>query len=213
MATKANKATVTDAVTFTSLSDAAYKQAGAFEVTDSVAHFVISKAPTFPDDVPSEVKDELYKGYRQKFAQIKGVTQYAVIGDHIVLATEEHKGNAKVEKIEIGVEYALSYTSQEFGKLRNERPALHAIVADVREKSATYCSNRLGDLKRAVRKIKNAGVERQRTANKNFAEYIDKFFVDSLDRLKSAKARGDNTADVDRFNKAKVAFMTAWKHG
>ena len=210
---KNQKAVVTDAVTFTSLSDAAYKQAGAFEVTDSVAHFVISKAPTFPDDVPSEVKDELYKGYRQKFAQIKGVTQYAVIGDHIVLATDEHKGNAKVEKIEIGVDYAFSYTSQEFGKLRNERPALHAIVADVREKSATYCSNRLADLKRAVRKIKNAGQERQRTANKNFAEYIDKFFVDSLDRLKSAKARGDNTADVDRFNKAKVAFMTAWKHG
>ena len=210
---KNQKAVVTDAVTFTSLSDAAYKQAGAFEVTDSVAHFVISKAPTFPDDVPSEVKDELYKGYRQKFSQLKGVTQYAVIGDHIVVATEEHKANAKVEKIEIGVEYAFSYTSQEFGKLRNERPALHTIIADVREKSATYCSNRLADLKRAVRKIKNAGVERQRTANKNFAEYIDKFFVDSLDRLKSAKARGDNTADVDRFNKAKVAFMTAWKHG
>lgn len=210
---KNQKAVVTDAVTFTSLSDAAYKQAGAFEVTDSVAHFVISKAPTFPDDVPSEVKDELYKGYRQKFSQIKGVTQYAVIGDHIVLATDEHKSNAKVEKIEIGVEYAFSYTSQEFGKLRNERPALHAIVADVREKAQTYCSNRLADLKRAVRKIKNAGQERQRTANKNFAEYIDKFFVDSLDRLKSAKARGDNTADVDRFNKAKVAFMTAWKHG
>ena len=210
---KNQKAVVTDAVTFTSLSDAAYKQAGAFEVTDSVAHFVISKAPTFPDDVPSEVKDELYKGYRQKFSQLKGVTQYAVIGDHIVVATEEHKANAKVEKIEIGVEYAFSYTSQEFGKLRNERPALHTIIAEVREKSATYCSNRLADLKRAVRKIKNAGVERQRTANKNFAEYIDKFFVDSLDRLKSAKARGDNTADVDRFNKAKVAFMTAWKHG
>ena len=214
MNAKTKKAVVTDAVTsFTSLSDAAYKQAGAFEVTDGVAHYVMSKAPSFPDEVPTEVKDELYKGYKQRFAQTKGVTMYAVIGDHIVLATQEHRDNAKIEKIEIGVDYAFSYTSQEFGKLRNDRPALHAIIAEIRDKTQTYCSNRMGDLKRAVRKIKNAGSERTRTANKNFAEYIDKFFVDSFDRLKSAKARGDTTADLDRFNKAKVAFMTAWKHG
>ncbi len=214
MNAKTKKAVVTDAVTsFASLSDAAYKQAGAFEVTDSVAHYVMDKAPSFPDEVPSEVKDELYKGYKQRFAQSKGVMMYAVIGDQIVLATQEHRDNAKVEKIEIGVEYAFSYTSQEFGKLRNDRPALHAIIAELREKTSTYCSNRMGDLKRAVRKIKNAGKDRTRTANKNFGEYIDAFFVDAFDRLKSAKARGDTTADLDRFNTAKVAFMTAWKHG
>ena len=69
MNAKTKKATVADAATFTSLSDAAYKQAGAFEVTDGVAHYVMSKAPSFPDEVPSEVKDELYKGYKQQIGR------------------------------------------------------------------------------------------------------------------------------------------------
>jgi hypothetical protein len=211
---KAKQPVVADTgVSITSLEDAGFVQAGAHEVADQVAHFVMAKVPSFPDEIPSETKDALYKGYRRKFALIKGTELYAVIGDHLVKASDDQRENPKVEKIEIGVDYAFSYTSQEFGKLRNERPELHKVIGDVREKASTYCSNRLADLKRAVRKIKNAGKERQRVANKNFAEYVDKFFEDSLDRLKSASARGDTTANVDRFNKAKVAFMVAWKHG
>lgn len=200
-------------VSISSLEDAGFVQAGAHEVADQVAHFVMAQVPGFPDEVPSETKEALYKGYRRKFALLKGTELYAVIGDHLVKASDDQRENPKIEKIEIGVDYAFSYTSQEFGKLRNDRPALHAIVGDIREKASTYCSNRLGDLKRAVRKIKNAGKDRNRTANKNFAEYVDKFFMDSLDRLKSASARGDTTANAERFAKAKVAFMVAWKHG
>lgn len=200
-------------VSISSLEDAGFVQAGAHEVADQVAHFVMSKVPSFPDEIPSETKDALYKGYRRKFSLIKGTETYAVIGDHIVRATPEQMSDAKVEKIVVGVDYAFSYSSQEFGKLRNERPALHKVIADVREKTSTYCSNRLGDLKKAVRKIKNAGKDRQRGVNKNFAEYIDAFFEAAHDKLISANSRGDNTANADRFNKAKVAFMVAWKHG
>ena len=200
-------------VSITSLEDAGFVQAGAHEVADQVAHFVMAQVPNFPDEIPAETKDALYKGYRRKFALLKSTELYAVVGDHLIKASPDQIENPKVEKIEIGVDYAFSYTSQEFGKLRGERPALHAIVGDIREKASTYCSNRLSDLKRAVRKIKNKGKERQRVANKNFAEYVEKFFEDSLDRIKSAQARGDSTANLDRFNKAKVAFMVAWKHG
>ena len=211
MAKSKTVATFTQTPSFTSLKDSAFQQAGAAQTLESVARYAIERIEGFPKEVPSEAKDELYEGYRMKFDALNPKRTYAVINDHYVLATQEHMDAKNIEKIEIGVAYAFSYSSQEFGKLANTRPALHALIKEVREKCSTYCSNRLGDLKRAANKILNEGKERQRSANKDFAEWIDIFFKDTAPtRLKSASARGDSTADVKRLNEAKVAFMVKW---
>ena len=197
-----------------SLKDGAFQQAGAAQTLEDVARYVLSKIPGFPKDIPTEGRDELYEGYRMKFDILKPKQTYAVINDHIVLATPEHLAAKNVEKIEIGVAYAFSYSSQEFGKLANTRPELHKLVKEVRDACSTYCSNRYGDLKRAANKILNEGKERQRGANKDFAEFVETWFKDTApDRLKSASARGDATANDKRFNEAKVAFMVKWNAG
>jgi hypothetical protein len=148
-----------------------------------------------------------------KFDTLQPSVCYAVINGHYVLATQEHIKTENVEKVNIGVPYAYSYSAQEFGKLANTNPALHALVKGIREKCSTYCSNRLGDLKRAATKLLNEGKERQRGVNKDFAEFVEAWFKDTApDRLKSAKNRGDSSADDKRFNEAKVAFMVKWKH-
>lgn len=214
MATKAPKvAESTAQVPFTSLKDSAFQQAGAHQTLESVAHYVMGQVKTFPKEVPTETKDSLYEGYRMKFDVLKPAVMYAVINGHYVLASEEHKAAKTVEKVEIGIPYAYSYSAQEFGKLANTNPALHAIVKEIREKTSTYCSNRLGDLKRAATRILNEGRERQRGVNKDFSEFVEAWFKDTApDRLKSAKNRGDSSADDKRFNEAKVAFMVKWKH-
>lgn len=198
---------------FTSLKDSAFQQAGAHQTLESVARFVMTQVKDFPKEVPTEAKDSLYEGYRMKFNALQPAVVYAVINGHYVQATQEHIKNDKVEKVEIGVPYAYSYSAQEFGKLANTNPALHALVKEIREKCATYCSNRLGDLKRACNKILNGGKDRQRGVNKDFAEFVEDWFKETApDRLKSAKNRGDSSADDKRFNEAKVAFMVKWKH-
>ena len=214
MATKASKAVESATqVSFTSLKDSAFQQAGAHQTLESVARFVMSQVKDFPKEVPTEAKDSLYEGYRMKFNALQPALMYAVINGHYVRASIEHFANDKVEKVEIGVPYAYSYSAQEFGKLANTNPALHAIVKGIREKCSTYCSNRLGDLKRAANRILNEGKERQRGVNKDFAEFVEAWFKDTApDRLKSAKNRGDSSADDKRFNEAKVAFMVKWKH-
>jgi len=198
---------------FTSLKDSAFQQAGAYQTLESVARYALAQIKDFPKEVPTEAKDSLYEGYRMKFEVLQPATCYAVINGHYVLATQEHIKAENVEKVNIGVAYAYSYSAQEFGKLANTNPALHALVKVIREKTSTYCSNRLGDLKRAANKILNDGKERQRGVNKDFAEFVEAWFKDSApDRLKSAKNRGDASADDKRFNEAKVAFMVKWKH-
>lgn len=196
---------------FASLKDSAYQQAGAHDTLESVARYAIANIADFPKEISSEAKDELYEGYRMRFDQLCPKKTYAVINDHYVLATEEHMKTKNVEKIEIGVAYAYSYTSQEFGKLANTRPALHTLIKEVREKCSTYCSNRLGDLKRCANRLLNEGKERTRTANKNFEEFVAEWFKEiAPTRLKGAKNRGDSTANEKKFNEAKVAFMVKW---
>jgi len=213
--TQTSTSPVADAMlanSFASFKDGAFQQAGADSTLESFAHYAIEKCAGFPKELPSEVKDELYDGYRMRFDHLFPKKTYAVIDGHYVRATPEHMDTLNVEKIEIGVAYAYSYTSQEFGKLAQTRPALHGLVKMIREKSSTYCSNRLNDLKRRANTILNEGKERTRTANKNFEEFVEEWFKDTAPtRLKGAKARGDNTANDKKFNDAKVAFMVKWK--
>ena len=197
--------------TFVSFKDGAFQQAGADSTLESFARYCIEKAKGFPKEISSEIKNEIYEGYRMRFDQLTPKRTYAVIDGHYVRATEEHMMAKSVEKIEIGVAYAYSYTSQEFGKLAQDRPALHKLVKMIREKCSTYCSNRMSDLKRRANIILNEGKERTRTANKNFEEFVDDWFKEvAPTRLKGAKARSDATADEKRFNDAKVAFMVKW---
>jgi len=201
------------AKTFTSLKDSAFQQAGAYQTLESVARYALAEIKDFPKEVPTEAKDALYEGYRMKFDMLQPSVCYAVINGHYVLATQDHIKTDNVEKINIGVPYAYSYSSQEFGKLANTNPALHALIREIRKLCSTYCSNRLSDLKRAATTLLNEGKERQRGVNKDFAEFVEAWFKDAApDRLVSAKNRGDATADSKRFNEAKVAFMVKWKH-
>ena len=198
---------------FTSLKDSAFQQAGAHQTLESVARYALSQIKDFPKEVPTEAKDALYEGYRMKFNALQPAVLYAVINDHYVRATPEHIKAENVEKVEIGVPYAYSYSAQEFGKLANTNPALHALIKEIREKCSTYCSNRLGDLKRAANKILNEGKERNRGVNKDFGEFVEDWFKEvAPTRLISAKNRGDKSADDKRWNEAKVAFMVKWRH-
>ena len=201
----------TVALGFTSLKDSAFQQAGAAKTLEDVARFVMERVPGFPSEVSQEAKDELYAGYMMKFETLRPAKTYAVVAGHYVEPTPEHMSAKTVEKIEIGVAYAFSYSSQEFGKLKNSNPALHGLIARIRSDFSDYASNRLGDLKRAALKIINNGKTRERTANKDFSEWVEAFFKDTAPtRLKSAKARGDSSADEKRWNEAKVAFMVKW---
>ena len=214
--TKPKSATTQTSASFTSVQDAGFQQAGAYQTTEAVARFVMSQDASFPTEVASEVKDALYNGYRMKFTQLLEPVVYAVINDHYVIATPEHIKTDNVEKIKIGVDHAYSYSQQEFGKLKNTRPALHSLIGKVRDKTSTYCSNRLAELKRvAIRLQKDASGEEGKTrkANLNFEEFINEWFKDTAEtRLKTAKSRGDSTADTKRFTDAKIAFMVKWNH-
>ena len=197
--------------TITSLKDLGYQQAGTGDSLDQQAEYALSHITGFPDDIPSEAREMLYEGYRQRKSERNPAKVYAVVNDHYILATEEQIKNKKVEKIEIGVAYAFAYSSQEFGKLKNTNPALHGIIKVIRDDVGDYCSNRLGDLKRACKRIlaKRNGNTTTRTTL-DFAQSMLKAFEAQEKSVKVKQAKGDTTANSAKFALAVKAFWMTY---
>jgi hypothetical protein len=195
--------------TISSLKDLGYQQAKTGDSLETQAQFALENITGFPEDVPSEARDSLYDGYRMRYSERKPAVMYAVINDHYVLATPEQVQNKKIEKIEIGVAYAFAYSSQEFGKLKNTNPALHGIIKIVRDDVADYCSNRLGDLRRAAKKLitKKDGATR---TTLDFAQSMLKAFEAQEKSVKVKQAKGDTTANSAKFALAVKSFWTTY---
>ena len=195
--------------TISSLKDLGYQQAKTGDSLETQAQFALENITGFPEDVPSEARDSLYDGYRMRYSERKPAVMYAVINDHYVLATPEQVQNKKIEKIEIGVAYAFAYSSQEFGKLKNTNPALHGIIKIVRDDVADYCSNRLGDLRRAAKKLitKKDGATR---TTLDFAQSMLKAFEAQKKSVKVKQAKGDTTANSAKFALAVKSFWTTY---
>jgi len=195
---------------YLSLKDMGYAQAKTGDSLADQAQYAIASIAGFPADIPAESRAELYSGYQLRFNENRPAVTYAVINGHYTIATPEQIANTKVEKIEIGVAYAFSYSSQEFGKLANTNPALHSIIKVWRSDAADYCSNRLGDLKRAATKLLNKGKTQQRQTL-DFAESMTKLFEAQAKSVKVKAGRGDASANEAKYKAAVAAFWKAYK--
>ena len=120
---KAKQTVVQAMVSPRSLKDAGYQTAQLGEGRKAVAAFVLDKCPTFLDDVPKEVKDELFAGFQLRAHELWGEKTYRN-GDTGALIEDPSGG------ITLSVNVAMAYTGQAFGKLKDENPALHGRLED-----------------------------------------------------------------------------------
>jgi hypothetical protein len=212
MATK-KKISFSEGSVISSIKDGAYQQATATQKIRDFAGYCIDNVAGFPDSLPDETKEQLYQGYQLRYSQNNDAVTYAVINSHYIKANEEHYANEKIEKIELSVAYVMSFSPQEFGKIKNDNPELHTLIKELRDKVGIYCSNRKNDLVRTAKNIisEKEGKTKTRTANKDFDESITALFESFDTKLKTAKSRGDITADENRYKKAKLAFLAIWK--
>ena len=190
---------------FYSLKDLAYKQAVTSDTLTAQAKYALANIKGFPDTLDDASKAELYAGYKLRFAEINSAPIYSLINGHYIPATESEKGT-----ISLTPDYILSYSQQQFGRLKAENNALYEIIKPQREKLNDYCSDKLRDLKAKAKKIINAGTERHRNPTDDFDVALKKVLDTLSTRCRNAKSRGDATADEARLIRAKAAFMAEW---
>lgn len=194
-----------------SLKDAAYQAARSIEGVESSARYVLSVCPTFSAEQPAEVMEQLDEGWILRHSELNPPKVFFLTSDgkNWVLPSDGVVPE-KAAKREIGVQYAMSFTPQAFGTLKNTDPALYQIILPIRTAASKYKSNRKGDLIRQIRKIeREQSGEVLRNPPKSFAEYCGEMLGNLVVRCKNAKARGDDTANLDLLNKQIAAFKSA----
>ena len=181
-----------------SAKDAAYSAAKASDTVADSAKFLYEMCPTFLEEVPQDLANEIDEGLMLRKSELRPAKVYSRIDGNLV---EGAKGK---EKIEVSMFFAMSYTPQAFGALRTEDPQLHEIIKDWRNDWSKYRSNKMGDIKRAIRNmLKGPRVRGETTA---FTKYVADTLDTMVTRGKNAKARGDETVDLDLLSRQIAAF-------
>lgn len=105
-----------------SLQDAAYRFALTGETTRSLAAFVMTVCPGFLDEVPKDVKAQLYAGFQTRKHEITPAKHYKLAdGGRVFVEVPAGTEGATVVSINV----AMGYSSQEYGTMRSKDPALH----------------------------------------------------------------------------------------
>lgn len=201
-----------------SLSDAAYQQAKAGRTIREMAVYVMEREPGFlaegVDGLTDEGKAALTEGYRLAFNEIREPVTYVKVGEMYVKADDFIGDKAKAEKVTVSVQYAMSFTTHELGKMADTHGSqFKGIIAAVRGATSTYVSNRFGDLKRAAKEIdaEKNGKSRTRTAPPAFDARVVDVLKDLQAKCTTAHQRGDTSADKAKLSKAIGAFNAVWK--
>lgn len=204
---------------FKSLSQMAQNQAMLDDTLNSHAEFAIQTIAGFPESKPSdEEMEQLNNGYHKQYQATHPNKVYARVDNALVefdTLTKEQQAKVK-EKITVGVDFALSFTQQAFGKLRSDKEggdlALHAVLKEWRDNLSDYRNAKFKNLVNKAKAIINKGAKRERKATDDFIVRLKNVFDTLEKQCKTAQGRGDTTADPKLLKQAKLAFMTKYNH-
>jgi len=203
------------------LADLGYRHGGALQSIKSLATWGLDNVKGFPDNLSDDDTAQLRSGYKRKYSELHPATAYCIVeGNYLKVDDMKLQGielPKNPELVNIGVDYAFSFTQQQAGKIKEtHNPTLHKIVADIRTDCNKYETTTLKKLLSEANRILNErkGIKNERKGNLSFMEYLynDKGVFDTMrTRCKNAKAKQDETADLAKLEKAIIAFNVAFK--
>jgi hypothetical protein len=201
---------------YSSIADMGYKQAVTGDTLRTMALYALDKIVGFPEEISKTDKATLFTGYQMRFNENNPKVEYVMVDGHYVVFSgldDKQKKLAKdLERVFIGVDFAMSFSQQSFGSLKDTEPAKHRVIKEWRDKFSDYAGNTLRKLVSAAKTIINErdGRTRERGATKAFDIRVSLALDDLKSKCKTAASRGDPTADSRALGIAIEAFLNAW---
>ena len=215
-----SKAKKTDIVisAITSLSDAGYKTAKNIDANKEIARYVMGQDSKFPSEITQTTRDALYVGFQVRNNENVGHEYYYYGDTGLIPITSLDQAPKGKPSIDITVDYAMSISNYDYGKLRIDDKALHTVVKAKRDAFSKYASECLGSLVNCANKILNGDRPTVRAHNDNFRQSLEKIFNGDgkknggLDKkVKVAvSVNKDITADEVMYRMAKEAFFKVY---
>ena len=174
----------------TTLRDLGYNAAATGDTLKTIADELLRR---YPQGLSDEATAELKDGMVGRKAELVGEQRYLVEDKTYTKIGKNDKVKDGAVTFTLTVEYAMSLSAYEFGKLKTDNPNLYKIVGATRTDTNKYVSNRMASLA----KFMTGETRSPRAANKSFADWVvgDKGVVDTvLARLATAIKNKDDTA-------------------
>lgn len=191
-----------------SFKDAGYRSAKSGDENKIIARFVLDHCPTFPKDLSKDIKTELFAGFQLRAHENWG-SKFYKLADGVFIPLEGEPSKDDKGILDFNVNFAMSFSQQEFGKLRSNDPAKHAIIKEWRDRFSNYASNCMATLALSVKQL--TAIKKTRAENAGFVEAMTAVFDSYEKRVKTAETRGDSEADPLKYRMARDAFWKAYK--
>ena len=213
----AKKPVVFELPVINSMKDVGYQQARIGNTLRHVALAALEREPALPDTFSEQGKAEFLSGVDLCYNDIHPVITYFKLDGNWLPAESFEVGAdvSKLQTMQIGTAYCMALSGQEYGALNNPKSAtydagLYSVVKLWRTRIKKYRDNKVTDLLSQVRKVikERDGTQQTRAARDDFAEWRNSWFDTGEKRCKTSIALySDTTADLERFKRAKAAFI------
>ena len=137
----------------TSLSDAGYKTAKNIDANKDIARYVMGQDSKFPSEITQTTRDALYVGFQVRNNENVGHEYYYYGDTGLIPITSLDQTPKGKPSIDITVDYAMSISNYDYGKLRIDDKPLHTVVKAKRDAFSKYASECLSSLVSCANKI------------------------------------------------------------
>jgi len=208
-----------------SIKDGARQQGIIKGVSDSNIRAMMRLIPGLGTDnfkFSDEVTEELNQGYMLAYNERHPAIEYSLVDKNWVRSCDiTKKKDSVLEKFELSIFAAMSYTQQAYGGLKSTDPAKHELIGGLRSAFSKYASNcrkaLLNEAKRLYRIDNN--IQQTRGATLDFTDWLMTGGTNPAkaelavirQRAVNAKARGDTTVDLTKLDAAIAAFKLKMK--
>lgn len=180
-------------VVVTSVQDLGYQYSSH---ADRGAEFALIAAKTisgFPDNVSDDDTKAFAAGCYQRKNELV-LPKFYVCTDSIDTWAEVPNGNKVngAEPLRLDVAYAMGYSQQVFGALKERKPNLHRLIGDIRTDANKYKSNRWNSLVRMYKALQDGS--RQRSVNKSMLDHTKEVMSNLVKKNKVALSKSDASA-------------------
>lgn len=188
-----------------SMKDAGYQSALTLDNIATIAKFVVTQFPNFAETQPDDAMKDLREGWAVRWSETHPAQRYTSEWNPIPDGAADVAGMFAVT-----LDFALSFSQQEFGKLAKSDPLKHGAIKAVRDGFSNYVSDKKRALIGAVKKLDPTPRTRQQADDWTTAmqKALDAF----EGRSKNAAKRGDKTApDAAKYRLAVQRFWETLK--
>lgn len=175
---------------FKSIRDFGYRLAQHEDIGLDFARWALANIPDLLD-LGEENKRLLQSGFLMRKQEITKPVFAKRVGVDAYQLTDK----AGEDVVTVDIDYAFSYSQQQFGALRTKQPELHKLLKPMRDDGSKYVSGKIKALLRKVSELNPKQRERGETAS--FHDWLVKFAESIPAKAKTCRGRGDDTAPSD----------------